>query len=282
MADKNFVVKNGLVVNTAFSANSSGLYFNDTLSVNSSVYTGTANNTSFVGSIAAANVVSNAQLQANLANYTNTVNVASVVATSTANNSNFLSGKTEANLNVNSAVYSTNATYATTAGSLVGGSSISMSSSIGSSTPFTGIAVTARRIKVLIVNVMGDPWPTIQLGYDGNWLTNGYDGVSSFVNEYQAASGQFNQGFVGFYGYYAAPVSGVLTIDRFGSGPSSTIWVGTGTFSSYNAARPAVITGSGRVALGGSVQQPSSYYSIRMVPSGGGSMTAGEYSVQWE
>ena len=212
MADKNFVVKNGLVVNTAFSANSSGLYFNDTLSVNSSVYKGTANNTSFVGTISAANVVSNAQLQANLANYT--INVASVVAASTSNNSNHLSGKSEINLNVNSAVYSTNATYAVSAGSIASGSTISTSSSYGTGTPITGISPTAKRIKVLVVNVMGSPYPVIQLGYDGNWLTNGYDGVSTFMNNSGYGSGQFYQGFVGFYGYYAVPVSGVLTIDE--------------------------------------------------------------------
>ena len=91
MADKNFVVKNGLVVNTAFSANSSGLYFNDTLSVNSSVFKGTANNTSYVGAISAANVVSNAQLTANLSSYVKTSDFSSTVSTLTSNNSNYRS-----------------------------------------------------------------------------------------------------------------------------------------------------------------------------------------------
>ena len=138
------------------------------------------------------------------------------------------------------------------------------------------------RSKVLVVNAMGSPYPVIQLGYDGNWLTNGYDGVSTFMNNSGYGSGQFYQGFVGFYGYYAVPVSGVLTIDKCGTGNDSAIWIGSGTFSSYNASLPAVISGSGRVALGGYTQQPSSYYSIRIVPSGGGSMSSGSYSVQWE
>jgi len=84
MAESNFIVKNGIVVNTAFTANSTVLQANG-LTVNSTVATFsgnvagtlttasqpyiTANNTSFVGATSAANVVSNAQLQSNLANY---------------------------------------------------------------------------------------------------------------------------------------------------------------------------------------------------------------------
>lgn len=84
MAEYNFVIKNGVVVNTAFTANSTLLQANG-LTVNSTVATFsgnvggtltttsqpyiTANNTSFVGTTSAANVVSNAQLQANLVNY---------------------------------------------------------------------------------------------------------------------------------------------------------------------------------------------------------------------
>jgi hypothetical protein len=44
MADSEFRVKNTLVVNTAFAANSTGIYFSNTLVLNSSVFTGTANN----------------------------------------------------------------------------------------------------------------------------------------------------------------------------------------------------------------------------------------------
>jgi hypothetical protein len=107
MADLDFVVKNGLVVNTSFTANStrialgsnvsintSALSVGNTISntrilqtsinvgnttvnvsVNSTSFSGIANNTSFVGSTSAANVVSNTQLSANLANYVNTVNL---------------------------------------------------------------------------------------------------------------------------------------------------------------------------------------------------------------
>ena len=105
---------------------------------NSTVYTGTANNTSFVGSVSAANVVSNVQLSGNLANYVTATNLSNNlanyqttaglsanVAKLTSNNSTFAFGKSEAALNVNSALTSNNSTnlggtaaagYQTTAG----------------------------------------------------------------------------------------------------------------------------------------------------------------------
>ena len=101
MADKDFVVKNGIVVNTSFTANSTtialGLTSTNTVINTTSISIGgvvvanasgpiitgyqttaglaanvatlTANNTSFVGSVSAANVVSNAQLSSNLSSY---------------------------------------------------------------------------------------------------------------------------------------------------------------------------------------------------------------------
>lgn len=154
MANKDFIVKNGIVVNTAFSANSLGIYYSgvqlanttaannagylggqlpayyavnttvystfaqntsvystfaqntsvySTFAQNTSVYstfqtmsglsanvaTLTANNTSFVGSVPAPNVVSNAQLSANLLNYQTTTglnaNIASYLPTYSGN-----------------------------------------------------------------------------------------------------------------------------------------------------------------------------------------------------
>lgn len=92
MSDKDFIVKNNLTVNGALTANSSGLYFSNTLSLNSNSYQGTSNNTLNVGSVAAANVVSNSQLQSNLAGYVTLSGLASNVATLSANNSTFLGG----------------------------------------------------------------------------------------------------------------------------------------------------------------------------------------------
>ena len=68
----------------------------------------TANNTSFVGTVSAANVVSNAQLSANLANYQTTAGLSANVATLSANAATFLNGKTESNLNVNNALTANN------------------------------------------------------------------------------------------------------------------------------------------------------------------------------
>jgi hypothetical protein len=61
-----------------------------TTTINSTVFSGTSNNTSFVGSIAAANVVSNAQLSSNLSSYQTTAGLSGNVATLTANNANFV------------------------------------------------------------------------------------------------------------------------------------------------------------------------------------------------
>jgi len=66
--------------------------------VSATYYTGTllgsANNTSFVGSVSAANVVSNAQLQANLVNYQTTAGLASNVVTLTSNLANYIVANT--------------------------------------------------------------------------------------------------------------------------------------------------------------------------------------------
>lgn len=112
MADKDFVIKNGLVVNTSFLANSTGLYFSNTLTVNTTLFVGTANNTSFVGSVSAANVVSNSQLSANLANYTNTAGLINV----TANNTSFVGSVSAANVVSNAQLSANLSNYLTLSG----------------------------------------------------------------------------------------------------------------------------------------------------------------------
>lgn len=121
MADKNFVVKNGIVVNTAFSANSSGIYYSNTLlanstQVNATTFTGTSNNTSFVGSVSAANVVSNAQLSANLSNYQTSAGLSANVATLTANNTSFVGTVSAANVVSNAQLSANLSNYQTTTG----------------------------------------------------------------------------------------------------------------------------------------------------------------------
>ena len=90
----------GVTQGTGVVVNATGVHVNSTY-----IATLTSNNTSFVGSVSAANVVSNAQLSSNLANYQTTAGLASNVATLTSNNSTFAYGKTEGTLNVNSALY---------------------------------------------------------------------------------------------------------------------------------------------------------------------------------
>ena len=65
-------------------------------SINSTAYSGAANNASYIGGLPAANVVSNAQLIANLTNYLTSASLAANVATMTANNSTNLGGQAAA------------------------------------------------------------------------------------------------------------------------------------------------------------------------------------------
>lgn len=76
---------NFVKANTGIVSNSSGVFVNS-----SYIATLTANNTSFVGSVSAANVVSNAQLSANLGNYQTTAGLSANVATLTSNSATFL------------------------------------------------------------------------------------------------------------------------------------------------------------------------------------------------
>lgn len=99
------LVANSTVVNATHLGGviSSSYQLNSTLSAN--VATLTANNTSFVGTVSAANVVSNAQLSSNLSNYQTTAGLSANVAKLTANNTTYVNGKTEGQLSVNNSVY---------------------------------------------------------------------------------------------------------------------------------------------------------------------------------
>lgn len=93
-------------------ANVAQLAYVNTATLVANVAKLTSNNVTYVGSVLAVNVVSNAQLIANLANYVlsstltsyqTTAGLSANVATLTSNNSNYLNTKTESNLNVNNA-----------------------------------------------------------------------------------------------------------------------------------------------------------------------------------
>jgi len=112
--------------NKIASANTSG-WFLDNLTVTNTII-GTANNVVFVGSIAAANVVSNAQLSANLANYQTTAGLSANVSLLTANAAGYLGNSSGTLANIASwisgnaataysnAVSSFSGAYQTTAG----------------------------------------------------------------------------------------------------------------------------------------------------------------------
>jgi len=116
--------------------------------VNSTSFSGTSNNTLFVAGTAAGNVVSNAQLQANLANLQTLAGLPANVATLTANDANFLGGLPAASYaNTSAPVFTTlevgtvanNVSINSTAVS-VGNSTVNNSIN---STSYSGTALTA-------------------------------------------------------------------------------------------------------------------------------------------
>lgn len=84
--------------------------------INSTFFSATANNTSFVGSVTAANVVSNNQLQGNLANYLALSGVTANVLVRTANNTNFVGEVSAANVVSNAQLQANLSAYLTLAG----------------------------------------------------------------------------------------------------------------------------------------------------------------------
>ena len=74
----NYITVGNATVNSVI--NSTSIAYNGVLTLNSSSFTGTANNTLYVGTVTAANVVSNAQLTANLANYQTTAGLNANIA----------------------------------------------------------------------------------------------------------------------------------------------------------------------------------------------------------
>jgi hypothetical protein len=136
MAEKDFVVKNGLVVNTSFAANSTqvtlntinstsnGFFANSTdikvgngsvnVTINSTSFTGTSNNVVYVGTTLAAAVVNSAQLSSNLALYTNTGNMPAFIAARTSNSASYVGDLIAANVVSNAQLSSNLALYTNT------------------------------------------------------------------------------------------------------------------------------------------------------------------------
>lgn len=175
------LVANSTVVNATHLAGIVGASYqlNSTLAAN--VATLTANNASFVGTVSAANVVSNAQLSGNLANYTTTTaltnnlanyttttaltnnlanyqttaGLSSNVALLTANNTTYVNGKTEGNLNVNSATTALTANNSTYLGGAISSSYVNINIPVRLATGYT---VTAYNLGTGSGTVTPDPW----------------------------------------------------------------------------------------------------------------------------
>ena len=80
----------GIIQAASFWAGNGSVY----TTTNATNYSGTANNTLYIGSVTAANIVSNAQLIANLVNYQTTAGLAGNVVTLTANLANYVIANT--------------------------------------------------------------------------------------------------------------------------------------------------------------------------------------------
>lgn len=94
-AYSNGVTYTNTLAGTAYAnavANAAAVY-QTTAGLTANVVTRTANNTLFVGSTSAANVVSNTQLSSNLANYQTTAGLSANVQNLTANNASYLNGQ---------------------------------------------------------------------------------------------------------------------------------------------------------------------------------------------
>jgi hypothetical protein len=154
MTDTVFVAKNGIVANTSFVANSTGIYFNNinstsngifangsvisvgnssvNVSVNSTNFTGTSNNSSYLGGTIASSYQTTAGLASNVATltannstyfngqsasyYQTNIGLASNVATLTSNNTSYVGSVSAANVVSNNQLQSNLSSYQTNAG----------------------------------------------------------------------------------------------------------------------------------------------------------------------
>ena len=124
MANKDFVVKNGIVVNTSFAANSTTIALGltstntvintSTISIGGNVIANStgANNAFYLGGTAAASFVTTANLSA----YQTTAGLSSNVATLTANNTSFVGSVSAANVVSNAQLTSNLSNYALKSG----------------------------------------------------------------------------------------------------------------------------------------------------------------------
>lgn len=233
---------------------------------------GDANNTAFVGSVSAANVVSNAQLSANLANYTTTVGLSSYqttaglsgnVATLTANNTSFVGSVSAANVVSNSQLSSNLANYVNTSGAytISGVHTHTANIILGSTTGISANSSYGSANQVLTSNGSVVYWSTVTSG--GGGFTNGQSisvanlGITGAVY----ANGASNTGTAGQVlttngtGVYWSSVSATpnaLSQSFSGDGTTTNFTLNTSVASQNNII----------VTMNGLVQVPVTHYTI--------------------
>ena len=172
--------------------------YQTTAGLSANVATLTANNTSFVGSVSAANVVSNTQLSSNLANYQTTAGLSANVATLTANNTSFVGSVSAANVVSNAQLSSNLTNYQTTAGLnaniasyLPTYSGVVNASSLttGETGTGTGGAVVNTTVMFLGNNTINAQINTTTLYIGGNVIANSTGANNAFNLGGTAASG---------------------------------------------------------------------------------------------
>ena len=162
--------------------------YQTTAGLSANVATLTSNNTSYVGSVSAANVVSNAQLAANLANYTNTAGLSgyqtnaglvSNVATLTANNTSFVGTVSAANVVSNAQLSANLSNYA-----LLSGAAFTGNVSISGNLIVTGTTVTvnAATLDVKDINITVAKGAATAAAADGAGLTVDTAGIGWYYN----------------------------------------------------------------------------------------------------
>jgi len=218
-------------------ANTGGLAGQVLVSNGTSVTWGDANNTAFVGSVAAANVVSNAQLQSNLANYATsslltdyqtTAGMSTNVATLTANSTNFVGSVSAANVVSNAQLSANLSNYQTTAGlsanvsiltannanNLGGVAAASYVNTSGAYTLSGNISFSSNLTidatgELIIANGAGI-YANGSLGNTGQVLTSNGSAVHWSTSAGGGGGGISSLSFVGFYSGYNNPTTGTL------------------------------------------------------------------------
>jgi hypothetical protein len=208
----NVFVGSNVVINTAayFVGNSTvntsvaaGTISISGATINTTNFTGTANNASYVGSVIAANVVSNAQLVANLANYTNTSSLNTIIATFSANNANNLGTVPAANYvqNTDSRVLSGNLNF--TGVNTYFSSAVRVGSNvvINTSTFYIGGSVVNSSLTSSSINIGSNATINTSALFIGDDSANVYvNKTGIYVNGILGGGGGYYKGNGGTYG----------------------------------------------------------------------------------